>query len=842
MPSLPSHARVVIIGGGVGGCSIAYHLTLMGWREVVVLERSELTSGSTFHSAGLVGQLRTSSNLTKMIRYSTDLYRRLREETGVDPGWREVGSLRLASSPARLEELKHLVAVSRSFGLPLELISAQEAQQLFPLMTTDGVHGAVYLPTDGYIDPTGLTMALVAGAKARGAQFCTHTRVQSINLKNSRVHSVTTDQGTLETEIVVNAAGQWAREVGGMLRTENGERVSLNFPIISMAHLYLITKPMGITQTLPTMRDPDLLVYFREEVGGLIMGGYERHPAAWALDDIPQDFNSKLLPPDWERFAPLMENAIRRVPELENAQVNLLLNGPEGFTPDAEYLLGPTPVPGFWIAAAFCAHGLAGAGGIGKAMAEWIIEGHPEWDLWRLDVRRLGANYASQNYVLARTLETYSKYYDIHYPNEERQSARPLRLSPAYARLQALGASFGEKTGWERPNWFERPTDDRGRTAVEGRVSSVLRRPSSVEYSPRGWARHHWSPMIGVEHLGTRERAGLFDETSFSKIHVSGPGALKLLQYLCDNDIDKPVGSVIYTQMLNPRGGIECDFTVTRLAPEKFQIVTGTAFGAHDLSYIQHHLAAANSTHGEVMLEDVTSQFACFGLWGPYAREIVARVVVANAVASLSNPAFPYMTAQRLAVGDVPTLALRVTYVGELGWEFYCPMEYGQKLWDTLWEAGQDFGMVAGGYRAIDTLRLEKGYRYWSADIGPDYTPYEAGLGFAVKLNKGEFIGRAALLKQKAEGIRRKLCCLTLTDPTAIAIGNEPVRHNDRVVGWITSGGYGFSVQKSIAYTYLPIELANVGTPLDVELIGERIPAVVSAEPLWDPKGERIRA
>lgn len=833
MPSLPSHARVVIIGGGVGGCSIAYHLTLMGWRDVVVLERSELTSGSTFHSAGLVGQLRTSGNLTKMIRYSTDLYRRLKDETGVDPGWREVGSLRLASSPVRLEELKHLVAVSRSFGLPLELISAHEAQNLFPLMTTDGVEGAVYLPTDGYIDPTGLTMALVAGAKARGAQFCTHTRVSNIILKHSRVHAVVTDQGTIETEIVINAAGQWAKEIGTLLQTENGAPMPLNFPIISMAHLYLITMPMGITQTLPTMRDPDLLVYFREEVGGLIMGGYERQPAAWALDGIPEDFNGKLLPPDWERFAPLMENAVKRVPEIENAQANLLLNGPEGFTPDAEYLLGPTPIHGFWIAAAFCAHGLAGAGGIGKAMAEWIIEGHPEWDLWRLDVRRFGANYASQNYVLERTLETYGKYYDNHYPNEERQSARPLRLSPAYNRLRELGASFGEKTGWERPNWFEGQTADGGRR-TEGGTASVVRPPSPVI---RGWARHHWSPAIGVEHLATRERACLFDETSFSKIHVSGSGALNHLQYLCDNDIDKPIGSVIYTQMLNPRGGIECDFTVTRLAHDKFQIITGTAFGAHDLSYMQLHLADAPG-RANVQLEDVTSQFACFGLWGPRARDILARATRAD----ISNAAFPYMTSQRLAIGDVPVLAVRVTYVGELGWEFYCPMEYGQALWDTLWNAGQEFGILAGGYRAIDTLRLEKGYRYWSSDIGPDYTPYEAGLGFAVKLNKGDFIGRDALIKQKTQGIVRKLCCLTLADPAAIAIGNEPVRYNDRVVGWITSGGYGFAVEKSIGYTYLPVEIANLGTTLDVELIGERIPAVVAAEPLWDPKGERIRA
>jgi glycine cleavage system aminomethyltransferase T/glycine/D-amino acid oxidase-like deaminating enzyme len=840
-PTLPTHAHVVIIGGGVGGASIAYHLTLMGWRDVVVLERSELTSGSTFHSAGLVGQLRTSSNLTKMIRYSTDLYRRLKDETEIDPGWREVGSLRLASSPARLEELKHLVAVSRSFGLPLELISADDAQKLFPLMTTDGVKGAVYLPTDGYIDPTGLTMALVAGAKARGAQFFTHTRVEKIRVENNRVQCVVTDKGEIQTEIVVNAAGQWAGEIGKMLVSSKGERVGLDFPIISMAHLYLITKPMGITQTLPTMRDPDLLVYFREEVGGLIMGGYEREPAAWALDGIPQDFNEKLLPPDWERFAPLMENAIRRVPEIENAQVNMLLNGPEGFTPDAEYLMGPTTVRGFWIAAAFCAHGLAGAGGIGKAMAEWIIEGHPEWDLWRLDHRRFGANYASQNYVLARTIETYGKYYDIHYPNEERESARPLRLSPAYARLQELGAVFGEKAGWERPNWFNRDW------RLETRDSNLQSLISNLKF--RGWARHHWSPNIGVEHLATRERAGLFDETSFSKISVRGPGALKLLNYLCDNDMDKPIGSVIYTQMLNPRGGIACDFTVTRLALDHFQIITGTAFGAHDLMHIQSHAP----DDGSVLIDDVTSQFACFGLWGPRARDILARAMgerygersVRNArrsVPSISNEAFPYMTAQRLEIGDCPVLALRVTYVGELGWEFYTPMEYGRALWDTLWEAGQEFGMVAGGYRAIDSLRVEKGYRYWSADIGPDYTPYEAGLGFCVKLNKGDFIGRDALVKQKAEGIAKKLCCLTLDDSTAIAIGNEPVRYQDRVVGWITSASYGYAVQKSIAYAYLPIELAIIGTRLDVEMLGERIGAVGAQDPQWDPKGERIKA
>ncbi len=810
MAELPSHARVVIIGGGIGGCSIAYHLAQMGWRDVVLVERSELTSGSTFHSAGLVGQLRSDVNLTKMIRYSVDLYRKLKDETDYDPNWREVGSLRLASSPARLEELKRQVALARSFGLPLELISTQEAQKLFPILNPDGVLGAVYLPTDGMVDPSGVTYALAAGAKKFGARLFTMTRVQAIALKGDRVDAVVTDRGTIKTEIVVNAAGQWSGEIAAM--------VGLYLPVTPMAHLYLITRPIpGLPRNMPTMRDPDHLVYWREEVGGLIAGGYERQPAPWGLDGIPPDFNNRLLPPDWDRFQPLMENLIKRTPIIEHAEVNMLLNGPEGFTPDGEFLLGPTPVKGFWVAAAFCAHGLASAGGIGKAMAEWIVAGHPEWNLWRLDLRRLGNNYASQRYTVARTVETYSKYYDIHYPHEERETMRPLRLSPVYYRLRELGAVFGEKTGWERPNWFN-SNDKLG----------------IADYQPKGWASRHYSPAIEVEHCGTRARAGLFDETSFSKFQVHGAGALAALQYLCANDVDQPIGRVVYTQMLNPRGGIECDLTVTRLAADRFRIITGTAFGEHDRSWIRLNLPEG----ADVQIEDVTSQYACIGLWGPRARDILRRVTTSD----VSNAAFPYMTAQTLAVGEVPVLAVRVTYVGELGWEFYCPMEYGQRLWDVLWEAGQADGVVAAGYRAMDSLRLEKGYRYWSADISPDYTPYEAGLGFAVKLAKGNFIGRDALVKQKQEGIQQQLCCLTLADPTAIALGNEPVRRNDRVVGWITSGGYGYSVGKSIAYAYLPRAHTAIGTVLDVELFGERIGAVVEREPLWDPKGERIRA
>jgi glycine cleavage system T protein len=808
--SLPGQARVVIIGGGVGGCSIAYHLTLMGWKDVVVLERGELTCGSTWHSAGLVGQLRSDFNLTRMMKYSTDLYRKLKDETGQDTGWREVGGLRLASSPQRMEELKRQVGYARSFGMPLELVSTQQAKKMFPLMNPEGVLGAVLTPTDGSIDPTGLTMALAAGAKNRGAKIFTDTSVTAINTKNGVVDEVVTDKGTIKTEIVVNAAGQW----GGLI----GKMVGITLPIVPFAHLYLITKPVeGLDHDVPTMRDPDHLVYWREEVGGFITGGYERNPRALTMDVIAGEFKYKLLPPDWDRFTPLMENSIHRVPAVEKAEIIQLLNGPEGFTPDGEFLLGPTDVRGFWVACAFCAHGLAGAGGLGKAMAEWIIEGTPEWDCWRLDVRRFGPHYSSPQFIWNRTFESNSKYYDIHLPGEERQAERNFRLGPAYSREKDLGASFGEKFGWERPNWY-----------------TPYEKKATHGYKPRGWAGIHWSPAVGYEHVQTRAAAGLFDESSFSKIEVRGPGALTLLQYLCDNDIDKPVGTCNYTSMLNARGGIECDFTVTRIADDRFLIVTGTAFGQHDLSWIRLHAPR----DGSVFVDDVTSSYGCFGLWGPKARLILQKVTQDD----ISNEGFPYMTAKRIGLGTVPVLAVRVTYVGELGWEFYFPMEYGARLWDTLWAAGEPEGMVAAGYKAIDTLRLEKGYRYWGADISPDYTPYETGLGFAVKLNKGDFLGKEALVKQKAEGLQQKLCCMTLSDPTAVALGNEPIFHEGKVVGWITSGGYGYSVQKSIAYGYLPIALAKPGRSYETELFGESIRLTVEAEPLYDPKGERIKA
>ncbi|MGL6279169.1 MAG: GcvT family protein [Gaiella sp.] len=799
-------ARVVVIGGGVGGCSILYWLARLGWDDVLLVDRADLTSGSTFHSAGLVGQLRSSLSLTKMMMSSVELYRTVGDEVGLETGWREVGSLRLASSEERLEEIARQAGWAKTFGLPLELISPQEAQELFPPMSLDGVLGAAYLPTDGYIDPSQLTFALAEGARRRGAEIATNTRVTGIRVRRGRVEAVETDKGVVETEIVVNAGGMFARELGAL--------AGVDVPVIPMAHEYLVLRPCGLPVDMPTMRDPSLLVYFRPESGGLIMGGYERDCAPWALDGIPADFNGKLLEEDWPRFEPLMENAIMRVPSLAEMEVVKLINGPEAFTPDGEFILGPSAVRGFWVAAGFCAHGLAGAGGMGQLVAEWIVEGTPSLDVWHMDSRRFGAAYRSQSYALARTTEIYETYYDVKYPGHERQAGRPLRVSGTYPRLAELGAAFGEKSGWERANWFE-PNVAAGDAALR----------------PRGWAGKLWSPAVGAEHRACREAAALFDESSFAKIEVTGAGSAAFLERLCANRVAGDVGRVVYTQALNPRGGIECDFTVTRLGEERFRIVTGTAFGQHDAAWLRQHAPE----DGSVAIADVTSAYACLGLWGPASREILQPLTERD----LANDAFPYLTARELSVGPVPCLAARVTYVGELGWELYCPAEFAARLWDELWVAGADQGLVAAGYKAIDALRLEKGYRVWGADISPEDTPFEAGLGFAVKLDKGDFVGREALLG--ADAPTRRLRCLTLEEPRAIALGSEPVRVDGELVGRVTSGGYGYTVERSIAYAYLPAD-RDVGTPVEVEIFGTWVPGVVAAEPLYDPTGERLRS
>jgi 4-methylaminobutanoate oxidase (formaldehyde-forming) len=623
---------VVIIGGGVGGASIAHHLTRLGERDVVLLDRNELTSGSTFHSAGLVGQLRASVSLTRMMMDSVELYRTL------DCGWVQCGGIRLACTPEREQEVLRQVAWARTFGLPLELISAEQAGELFPLMSTAGVRCASYLPSDGYLDPSLLTTALVDGAREGGCRVFTHTRVTGIDVDENpthpRVRGVQTEWGPIEAEVVVNAGGMFAAELGRMA----GVRV----PVVPFAHEYLVTQPFrerGPGEHLPTLRDPDLLIYFREEGGGLVMGGYERDSAPWALDEhlldaIAPDFNGRLLEEDWPRFEEIARNSSRRVPAMDEVTVTRLINGPEAFTPDNEFCLGESEVRGLFVAAGFCAHGLAGAGGIGRVMAEWILEGEPAMDVWEMDIRRFGPHFRSPSYTLKRAKEVYETYYDIRYPGHERLAGRPLRTSSAYPWHTAHGAAFGEKSGWERVNWY----DSNARAGDD-----ALR--------PRGWAGMHWSPAIGAEHGATRERAGLFDESSFAKLEIAGPGAAEFLELMCDNHVARDVGAITYTQMLNSRGGIECDFTVTRVEEELFSIVTGTAFGNHDLSWIRRHAPA----DGSVRCSDVTARWACFALWGPLAREILAPLT--------DDPLdFGYMRMRELAVGDVPVRALRVTF------------------------------------------------------------------------------------------------------------------------------------------------------------------------------------
>jgi 4-methylaminobutanoate oxidase (formaldehyde-forming) len=734
---LPAEARIVIVGGGVAGASIAYHLAQLGEPSVLV-DRNQLTSGSTFHSAGLVGQLRGSVSLTRMMMHSVELYRTL------DCGWVECGGLRLACSPERLEETRRQVGWARTFDLPLELVSPAEAVERFPLMRDDGVLAASWLPTDGYLDPSLLTYALADGARAGGCDIHTNTRVTGLDVHDGRVRGIATDRGAIAAEVVVLATGMYTPEVAAL--------ADVRVPIVPMAHEYLVTQPFQERTGLPTLRDPDHLVYFREEGGGLVMGGYERESAPWGLDGIPPDFNGILLEEDWDRFEPITVAARMRVPVMNEITVTRLINGPEAFTPDNEFCLGETEVRGLFVAAGFCAHGLAGAGGIGKVMAEWIAAGEPQMDLWQMDIRRFGAHYRSRDYALARTKEVYETYYDVKPPYHERSAGRPLYNSPVYDWHAEHGAVFGEKAGWERVNWYE----------------------------PTG---------IAAEHRACREAAALFDETSFAKLEVTGD-----LQPLCNRTLGA-VGTITYTQMPNARGGIECDVTVARLAEDHFRVVTGTAFGGHDRAWLEKH---------GLEVRDVTFDYACFALWGPNAKAIL-------------DFDFPYMHWRDANVGTFPVFAARVTFVGEHGWELYCPMDRGLELWEHLWAAGQAHGLVAGGYRAIDSLRLEKGYRVWGADITPDVTPAEAGL---VK-------GEAA----------RRLRCLVLDD--GLPLGNEPVRARGEIVGRTTSGGYGYTVERPIAYALLP---AEVDGAVEVELAGEWIPARLEREPLYDPDGARVRS
>lgn len=819
-----SHSRAVIIGGGITGCSIAFHFAKMGWNDIVLLEKGELTSGTTFHSVGLVSQFRTSNALMRLQNYSIALYNEFKKDIGNALGWYQVGSLRLASSEAQYKNLQRNISRAKGLGLNVEMISPAEAQRIFPAMTDANLYGAVYIPDDGWLDPNGITTELARRAQALGVEICTGVRVTGIELDDKQqIRAVNTTHGRIETEIVVNAAGQWAPRIAEMLALSGAEGVGTNLPMTPLMHQYLLTKAMPghvLPKQTPVVRDPDNLVYLREEAGGFLIGGFESNPKAWGVNGVAWDFSQQLLPPEWELFQELLEGAIRRVPQIENAESIKLINGPDAMTPDGHYALGPVPtVPGMWVAAGMSLNGIAGAGGVGRVMAEWIVEGAPSIDVSEMNVRRFGTYMQDAHFVAEKAREAYRYYYLLRFPNDEDEWGREKRLSPLYETEKVSGAVFGTKNGWERVNYY-----DTGKPW----------RQAGADQRAWGWGRPPYFESVGEEHRAARERVALFDMTSFGKMEVHGADALAFLQQLADNDVDKTIGALIYTQFLNPRGGIESDLTIARMGDEHFRIVTGTSFLANDLGWMR--LQKTRLGLQAVDITDVTEQFACLGLWGPQARKVLEHVTQTD----VSNDAFPYMTAQWIEVKSAKVWAQRVSYVGELGWELYCENRDAVTVWNVLLDAGKDFGITPAGYKALESLRLEKCYRYWSADITPNETPYESGQAFAVKLSKENFIGRNALVRQKAEGIKRKLAPLTLT-PDIVIYGGEAIWAENRVISRVRSGGYGYTLGKNIALAYLPIEQSQVGSEMRIEIFGELVPAVVAADPLYDPNGLKLK-
>jgi len=804
---IPAQARIVVIGGGAIGCSIAYHLAKLGERDVVVLEKAALTHGSTWHAAGLVGQLRSKRNLTRLMQYSARLYATLEEETGQAVEWKPVGSLRLASSQERWSELKRMATTARSFDFELHTLSVKEAVDKFPLIDPKGVVGAVWVPNDGSVDPSSLTQAYARGAKKGGVKFIEGIRVTGFGSKDRRITSVRTDKGEIACEIVVNAAGIWARDVAKF--------AGVSVPAGAVEHQYLITeKRDDMPKGLPTLRDPDNIFYLKPEPGALAIGGWEQGTPTFGAGGMNFDFGRELLPPNQERLEAFVLPAAERLPILNEIGIRTVINGPIPISPDGEPILGLAPErDNFFVACGFTS-GIAGSGGAGKAMAEWIVAGEPSMDLWAFDVRRFGKHHMSAKYLAERSVDAYWRYYQIHYPVEELESARGGRRSPLYDKLKAQGAVFGSRFGWERANWFA----PQGTEAVD---------------KPSFEARPNWFNAIAAECKAARERAVMIDQSSFSKFEITGPGAFAAVQRLAANEIDKPSGSLIYTQLCNSRGGIEADLTFARLDENRFYMVTGSAFGVRDRAWIEKNLPR----DGSVMLTDVTSARAVINLGGPRSRDILAKV----ADGDVSNAAFPYMTAQEIRIGFAPVLALRVTYLGELGWELHMPVEYAAHVYELLQDAGAEFGVANAGYRAIESLRLEKRYLYWGSDITPDYTPYEAGLGFCVALGKkSDFIGRAALEKAKAEGVKRKLIVLTVDAPVQL-YGGETILRGGKTLGTASSGGWGHTIGKGILFGYVPAEEAQ-HRDWEIESFTQRHAAVRIDGAAVDPKRAKILA
>ncbi|KRS15511.1 GcvT family protein [Roseovarius indicus] len=812
MSTFPTSAKAVIIGGGIVGCSTAYHLAKMGWTDVVLLERKKLTSGTTFHAAGLVGQLRSNANITQLLGYSVDLYNKLEAETGQATGWKMNGGLRLACNEERWTEVKRQATTAHSFGLDMQLLTPSEAKELWPLMTTDDLVGAAYMPTDGQANPSDITLSLAKGARQAGATIIEDTKVTQIELEDGVIKGVTTEKGFIECEKVILCGGQWTRTFA--------KTVGVNVPLAPMEHQYMVTEQIdGVTSDMPTLRDPDRLTYYKEEVGGLVMGGYEPNPIPWAVDGIPKGFHYTLLDSNFDHFEQLVELALGRVPALETAGIKQLVNGPESFTPDGNFIIGEAPeLKNFFVGAGFNAYGIAAGGGAGMALAEWVAKGEPPFDLWPVDIRRFGRPHFDTDWVRTRTVEAYGKHYTMAWPFEEHSSGRPCRKSPLYDKLAAKGACFGEKLGWERPNWF----------ATDGVEAKDI-------YS---FGRQNWFDTVGEEHKACREAAVVFDQTSFAKFTLKGPDAEAALSWIAANDVAKPVGSIIYTQMLNDRGGIECDLTAVRVAKDEYYIVTGTGYATHDFDWISRNIPEGMNAQ----LVDVTSSNAVLSLMGPKARDILQSITRDD----ISNEAFPFGTARIIGIAGCPVRAMRVTYVGELGWELHLPVEYATTVYDALMQAGQPHGLRDAGYRAIESLRLEKGYRAWASDIGADHTPAEAGLGWAVKLKKNiDFKGRKAAEAQRDQGVKKILACFT-TDPDVVLSGRETIYRDGERVGWLTSGGFGYTVGKSIGYGYVRanevIDRDHVlSGEYELEVATDRVPCKVQLGPLYDPKMERVK-
>ena len=812
--TLPSHAAIVVIGGGIIGCSTAYHLAKDHKADVILLEQGQLTSGSTWHAAGLVGQLRSSASITRVLKYSVDLYKNLEAETGLATGWKMTGCLRLATNPDRWTEYKRLATTARSFGMEMHLLSPDEVKKMWPMMETSDLVGASFLPTDGQASPSDITQSLAKGARMHGAKLFENVRVTGFEMDGARIKGVLTDQGRVECEKVVNCGGQWARQVGAMAR--------VNVPLQPIKHQYIITEKIdGLSPDSATIRDPDRRTYFKEEVGGLVMGGYEPNPQAWVKGDVPSDWQFRLFDDDWDHFEQHMMQAIARVPALETAGIKQMINGPESFTPDGNFILGPAvECTNMYVGAGFNAFGIASGGGAGWALAEWVMRDEAPLDLWSVDIRRFSDLHRDRDWVCARTEEAYGKHYTIGFPHEEYESGRPRIVSPLYERLQSHRAVFGSKLGWERPNWF----------APEGMEAKD-------NYS---MGRQNWFEPVGNEHHHVRNNVGLFDQSSFAKYELKGPDAAAALDQICANDISRPAGRLTYTQLLNTRGGIECDLTVARLADDHFYIVTGTGFRTHDFAWIRDRLPSGAKSG----LTDITEDFGTLSLMGPKAREVLQQVTDAD----VSNAAFPFGHVQVIDIAGLPVRALRVTYVGELGWELHVPIRGIGKVFDALMEKGEDQLIQPVGYRALESLRLEKGYRAWGSDITPNDSPFEAGLGWAVKLKSGrDFIGRSACLDISSRPLVKQFAGFITEDPSIVLVGRETILRNGEFAGYLTSGGYGYTIGKPIGFGYVRNPSGVTADWLgsgsyELVVANEMVKANIALGPLVDPKMLKIKA